>query len=71
MFAKEIYNGRVNEYADNSNLIDFWNNQGGKNIDLPREIKNLFSLSLTLPVRRYLVPTPSTKEGGGEGGGGS
>ena len=26
--------------------------------------------SLTLPVRRYLVPTPSTKEGRGGGGGG-
>ena len=24
---------------------------------------------LTLPVRRYLVPTPSTKGGGGGGGG--
>ena len=61
MFVKGIYNCRVNAYVNNSNLIDFWNNQGGKNIELSREIKNLFALSLRLNIllKLYYVPSES------------
>ena len=29
-FSTEVFNSRVDAYFDNSNLIDFWNNEGGK-----------------------------------------
>ena len=38
-FANEIFNGWVDAFMDNSNLIDFWNNEGGRNLPLTNEIK--------------------------------
>ena len=45
-FGSEVFNGRVTAFIDNSNLISFWNNEGGKSIALSNEIKDLFSLSV-------------------------
>ena len=49
-FRIELANGRVDAYVDNSNLIDFWNNEGGRNIILTNEIKDLFLLSMDLNI---------------------
>ena len=45
-FAKEVFNSRVNAFVDNSNLISFWNNEGGRSVALSEEIKYLFFLTL-------------------------
>ena len=60
-FANEVFNGRVNAYVDNTNLVDFWNNQGGRNIELSNEIKDLFCLSLKLNIllKLHFVPSES------------
>ena len=58
-FSNEIYNSRVDASVDNTNLIHFWNNEGGKNIPLTNEIKNLFSMSLKLNVTLNLQYVPS------------
>ena len=61
--AKALYqtlaNGRVDAYVDNSNLIDFWNNEGGRNIILTNEIKDLFLLSLVLNIALNMHYVPS------------
>ena len=31
-FSSDVYNRRVDALVDNSNLLDFWNNQGGGSI---------------------------------------
>ena len=41
-FSEEVFNSRVDAYVDNSNLLHFWNNEGGRNIPLTNEIKDLF-----------------------------
>ena len=58
-FSEEVFNGRVDAFVDNSNLIDFWNNGGGKNIPLTNEIKDLFHLSLKLNIVLNLFYIPS------------
>ncbi len=58
-FAKEVFNSRVDAYVDNSNLIDFWNNEGGRNIPLTNVIKCLFDLSLKLNILLNLRYVPS------------
>ena len=45
--------------VDNSNLIDFWNSGGGKNMPLTNEIKDLFHLSLKLNIVLNLFYIPS------------
>ena len=44
---------------DNSNLIDFWNNEGGRNIILTNEIKDLFLLTMDLnkALNMHCVPS--------------
>ena len=49
-FGSEVFNSRVTAFIDNSNLISFWNNEGGKSIALSNEIKDLFSLSVNLNI---------------------
>ena len=49
-FSEEVFNGRMDAFVDNSNLIDFWNNKGGRNTPLTNEIKDLFHLSLKLNI---------------------
>ena len=51
--------GRVDAYIDNTNLLDFWNNGGGKNISLTNEIKDLFFLSLKLNIDLKMFYIPS------------
>ena len=50
VFSEEIYNGRVDAYVENLNLINFWNNEGGTNVSLSNEIKELFLLTLKLNI---------------------
>ena len=38
-FSKEVYNGRVIAHIDNTNLLDFRNNGGGRSLPLTDEIK--------------------------------
>ena len=59
IFRNELANGRVDEYVDNSNLIDFWNNEGGRNIILTNEIKDLFLLSMELNIALNMHYVPS------------
>ncbi len=44
---------------DNTNLFDFWNNEGGKSLPLTNEIKDLFFLTLKLitVLNMYYVPS--------------
>ena len=58
-FHADIFNSKVDAYVDNSNLIDFWNNEGGKNLFLTDEIKDLFRLSLKLNIILTLHYVPS------------
>ena len=58
-FAKEVFNSRVNAFVDNSNLISFWNNGGGKSVTLSEEIKDLFSLTLKLNINLSMTYVPS------------
>ena len=58
-FASDIFNTRVDAYVDNMNLLNFWNNAGGKNLSLTDEIKTLFLLCLNLNVSLNLYYLPS------------
>ena len=58
-FAKEVFNSRVNAFVDNSNLISFWNNEGGKSVALLEEIKDLFFLALKLNINLSMTYVPS------------
>ena len=58
-FSHEVFNGRVDAYVDNKNLIGFWNNEGGKSITLSNEIKELFFMSLKLNIILNLHYVPS------------
>ena len=58
-FASDIFNTRVDAYVDNMNLLNFWNNEGGKNLSLTDEIKTLFLLCLNLNVSLNLYYLPS------------
>ena len=53
-FASDIFNTRVDAYVDNMDLLNFWNNEGGKNLSLTDEIKTLFLLCLNLNVNLNL-----------------
>ena len=44
-FSEDVLNGGVEAFVDNKNLLDFWNNEGGRNIPLTNEIKDLFFLT--------------------------
>ena len=58
-FAKEVFNSRVNAFVDNSNLISFWSNRGGKSVALSEEIKDLFFLTLKLNINLSMTYVPS------------
>ena len=58
-FGSEVFNGRVNAFIDNSNLISFWNNEGGKSAPMSNEIKDLFSLSTNLNISLRMTYIPS------------
>ena len=58
-FGSEVFNGRVTAFVDNSNLISFWNKEGGKSIALSNEIKDLFSLSVNLNISLRMTYVPS------------
>ena len=58
-FGSEVFNGRVTAFVDNSNLISFQNNEGGKSIALSNEIKDLFSLSVNLNISLRMTYVPS------------
>ena len=57
-FSNDVCNGRVDAFVDNSNLLDFWNNQGGRSIPLSNEIKELFLLTLDLNIFLNLFYIP-------------
>ena len=57
-FSEEVFNGRVDAFVDNSNLIDFWNIGGVKSMPLTNEIKDLFHLSLKLNIVLNLFYIP-------------
>ena len=59
IFRSELANGRVDVYVENSNLIYFWNNEGGRNIILTNEIKDLFLLSMDLNIALNMHHVPS------------
>ena len=59
-FSSEVFNGRIDAYVDNKNLLDFWNNEGGKSIPLTNEIKDLFFMTLKLNIILNLHYVPST-----------
>ena len=58
IFRNELANGRVDAYVDNSNLMDFWNNEGGRNIILTNKIKDLFLLSMDLNIALNMHHVP-------------
>ena len=58
-FRSELANGRVDAYVDNSNLIDFWNNESGRNIAVTNEMKDLFLLSMELNIVLNIHYVPS------------
>ena len=49
----------MDAYVDNKNLLDFWNNEGGKGIPLTNEIKSVFQFTLDLKVFLKLFHIPS------------
>ena len=59
VFSKEVYNCRVDAYVDNMNLVNFWNNEGGRSMPLTNVIKELFELSLKLNISPKLQYIPS------------
>ena len=59
IFLSELANGRVDVCEDNSNLIEFWNNEGGRNIVLTNEIKDPFLLSMELNIVLNMHYVPS------------
>ena len=60
-FSNSVCNTRVDAEVDNTNLLHFWNNEGGRNRDLVKEMKSLFFLCLKLNVTLSLSYTPSGK----------
>lgn len=60
VFSRNIFNARIDAYIDNSNLLHFWNNEGGRSIPLTNEIKDLFHLCLQLNISLNLHYTPSS-----------
>ena len=56
-FSEEVYNGRVIAHIDNTNLLDFRNNGGGRGRSLPLtdEIKDLFFLTSKLNILLKLI----------------
>ncbi len=58
-FTRDVYNGRVDAYVDNENLVHFWNKEGGRSIPLTNETKRLFQLSLKLNISLNLFYVPS------------
>ena len=61
IFCNELTNGRVDVYVDNSNLIDFWNNEAGRNIIFTNEIKDPFLLSMDLNIALNMHYVPSKR----------
>lgn len=59
VFSKEVYNCRVDAYVDNTNLVNVWNNEGGRSMPLTNVIKELFELSLKLNISLKLQYIPS------------
>lgn len=59
MFSNAICNGRIDAYVDNSNLLNFWQNCGGKNTAMNNEIKLLFDLPLKLNIVLNIAYVPS------------
>ena len=53
-FSRDVYNGRVDAYVDNENLVHFWNKEGGRSIPLTNETKRLFQLSLKLNISHQI-----------------
>ena len=49
-FSEDVLSGKVDAFVDNKTLLDFWNNEGGRNIPLANEIKDLFFLTLQLNI---------------------
>ena len=49
-FSEDVLNRKVGAFADNKNLLDFWNNEGGRNIPLTNKIKDLFFITLKLNI---------------------
>ena len=49
-FSEEVYNTRVDAHVDNPNLSHFGNNEGGKSIPLPNNIKEVFQLTLDVNI---------------------
>eukprot|EP00794_Sanderia_malayensis_P015556 gene15556-biopygen13268 len=58
-FSSKIFNAHVDAYIDSTNLLQFWNNEGGKNFSLNMEIKNLFELTMQLNTTWELHYVPS------------
>ena len=59
VFGKEICNKRVDALVDNQNVVDFWNNMGGRNIALTNEIKGLFELATPLNIALHVSYLPT------------
>ena len=59
LFSGQIINSRVDARVDNTNLLHFWNNEGGRNKDLTEEIKSIFFLCLKLNITLKLSFIPS------------
>ena len=59
VFGKEICNKRVDALVDNQNVVDFWNNMGGRNIALTNEIKGLFELTTRLNIALHVSYLPT------------
>ncbi len=58
-FASDVFNGRVNMYVDNANLISFWENKGGRSVPLSNEMKDLFNLCVKLNIFLKMIYVPS------------
>ena len=58
-FSNKIWNSRVDALVDNKNLASFWNNEGGRNATLDKEMKSLFEICLKLNMSLSLYYTPT------------
>eukprot|EP00794_Sanderia_malayensis_P014932 gene14932-biopygen12452 len=61
-FRNQITNAHVDALVDNTNLLHFWNNEGGRNPSLNEAIKSIFELSLQLNITLHLHFVPSEEQ---------
>jgi hypothetical protein len=58
-FSDKLFNARVEAFVDNKAVVDAWNNQGGRSLELNMALKRLFftTSKLNLSLHMSYIPT--------------